>query len=91
MQQNSPNFSDMFASSQARQLLQNKQAVQSLLNSGEAQQLIQRLNQNSGSSLKNAAQSAMQGEPAQLMKLVEGLMQDPENAKLVEQLNKKVN
>ena len=48
------------------------------------------LNQNSGGGLKDAAQSAMNGNAAQLMGLVQGLMKDPQSAKLVEDLNQKI-
>lgn len=74
-------------SPQAAELLKNRQAAEDLLRSGEARQLLEQLNRGSGDALKKAAQSAMQGDAAQLMGLVEGLMKNPENAKLAEQLN----
>jgi hypothetical protein len=77
-------------SPQAEELMKNRQALESLMKSGEARRLMELLNQNAGGGLQNAAQSAMQGDAAQLTQLVEGLMQDPSSAKLVEELNKKV-
>lgn len=90
MKQNQANLNDMLSSPQAKNLLNNKQALESILKSGEAQRLMELLNKNAGSGLKNAAQSAMQGDASQLKKLVDDLMQNPESARLVEDLNKKV-
>ena len=60
------------------------------MKSDEAQRLMELLNQNAGSGLKDAAQSAMKGDTAQLMGLVQNLMKDPKNAKLLEDLNRKI-
>ena len=90
MNPNQPNLNDVFNSPKAADLLKNRQAVESLLHSNEAQRLMELLKQNSGGNLKDAAQSAMKGNTAQLMELVQGLMNDPQSAKLVDELNKKV-
>lgn len=90
MKQKQSGLQDLLHTPQAASLLKNRQAVEGLMKSGEAQRLIELLNQNGGDNLKGAAQSAMQGDTTQLMALVEGLMKDPKSAKLVEQLNKKV-
>lgn len=90
MNPNQPNLNDVLNSPQAADLLKNRQAVEHLLHSEEARRLVAMLEQNSGGSLKDAAQSAMQGNTAQLMGLVQGLMNDPKSARLVEELNKKV-
>lgn len=87
---NQPDLNHILSSPQAAGLLKNKQAIESLMKSGEAQRLVELLNQNAGGELKDAAQSAMKGDSAQLMSLVEGLMKNPQSAKLVEELNKKV-
>ena len=86
MDQKRPDLNDLLNSPQAAGLLKNKQALESLMKSGEAQRLMELLNQNG---LKDAAQSAMKGDASQLMDLVQGLMKDPQSAKLVEDLNKK--
>lgn len=88
---NQPDLNNILSSPQAAGLLKNRQAIESLLKSGEAQRLMELLNQNAGGELKGAAQSAMKGDSSQLMNLVEGLMKNPQSAKLVEELNKKVN
>ena len=90
MNKKQPDLNDVISSPQAASLLKNKQAIEDLMKSGEAQRLIELLNRNAGGGLKDAAQSAVKGDAAQLMSLVEGLMKDPQSAKLVEDLNKKV-
>lgn len=90
MNQKHPNLNEVLTSPEAANLLKNKQAIESLMKSGEAQRLMELLNQNAGNGLKDAAQSAMKGDTTQLMGLVQGLMKDPKNAKLVEDLNKKI-
>lgn len=90
MNQKHPNLNEVLTSPETANLLKNKQAIESLMKSGEAQRLMELLNQNAGSGLKDAAQSAMKGDTTQLMGLVQGLMKDPKSAKLVEELNKKI-
>ena len=85
-----PNLNQVFASPQAQNLLNNKQALESIMKSGEAQRLMELLNKNAGNGLKSAAQSAIQGDTSQLKKLVDDLMNNPESAQLIENLNKKV-
>lgn len=85
-----PDLEAAMHSPQAQTLLRNKQALESVVKSGEAQRLMDALNQSSGGTLKRAAQSAMKGDSAQLVRLVEGIMKDPKNAKLMEELNRKV-
>lgn len=90
MDKNQPNWNEMLNSPKTADLLKNRQAMESLLHSDEARRIVELLNQNSGGGLKDAAQSAMNGNAAQLMGLVQGLMNDPQSARLVEELNKKV-
>lgn len=90
MNSKKPDLNEVLTSPQAASLLKNKQAMESLMKSNEAQRLMELLNQNAGSGLKDAAQSAMKGDTTQLMGLVQGLMKDPKNAKLVEELNNKI-
>lgn len=90
MDKKQPNLNEVLNSPKTADLLKNRQAMESLLNSNEARRLMELLNQNSGGGLKDAAQSAMKGNTTQLMGLVQSLMNDPQSAKLVEELNKKV-
>ena len=90
MKQKQSDLDGLLRTPQAASLLKNKQAMENLMKSGEAQRLMELLNKNAGSGLKDAAQSAMNGDASQLMGLVQGLMKDPQSAKLVEELNKKI-
>lgn len=90
MNQSQPDLNEVLRSPQAAELLKNRQALESLLRSDEARRLLDSLNQNSGGGLKNAAQAAMKGDGTQLMGLVQGLMNDPKSARLVQDLNAKL-
>ncbi len=90
MNQKQTDLNQVLSSPQADRLLKDKKAMESLMNSGEAQKLMERLNQNAGGGLKDAAQSALNGDAAHLMNLVQGIMNDPKSAKLIEELQKKM-
>ncbi len=90
MNPNQPNLNDLLQSPETANFLKNRQVVETLLHSGEARKLMDLLNRNAGGNLSDAAQSAMNGNTAQLMGLVQSLMNDPQSAKLAEDLNKKV-
>ncbi len=83
-------LNDLLHAPQTAKVLKDKQAVESLMRSQQAQQLMQLLQKNAGGGLKDAAQSAMNGDTARLASLVEGLMKDPQSVKLAEELNKKL-
>lgn len=72
------------------QLLKNKQTVETIIQSREAKQLMDLLNQNSGQKLKDAAQAALRGDTTQLTQLVDHLKQNPQSARLIEDLQKKI-
>lgn len=83
------NLNSLLSSPRADGILHDRKAVEALMRSDEARQLMQRLSQSGGEALKGAAQSAVKGDAAQLMGMVEALMRDPESAKLAEQLDRK--
>jgi len=89
MNQKQPDLNAVLNSPEAVNILKNKQALESLLKSGEVQRLMAQLNKNAGGDLKDAAQSAMKGDSSRLMNLVQGFMNNPQNTKLIEELNKK--
>lgn len=91
MVKNNPEQEHTSQLQQPEQLLQNKQAVEKIIQSQEAKQLMDLLNQNSGQSLKDAAQSALKGDTARLTRLVDDLMRNPQSARLMEDLQKKIN
>lgn len=51
---NQPDLNNILSSPQAAGLLKNRQAIESLMKSGEAQRLMELLNQNAGGELKGA-------------------------------------
>lgn len=91
MVKNNPDREHTSHLQQPEQLLQNKQTVEKIIQSQEAKQLMDLLNQNSGQSLKDAAQSALKGDTTRLTSLVDDLMRNPQSARLMEELQKKIN
>lgn len=79
----------ILSSPQAEGILRNKGAVEALMRSDEARRLMERLSRSAGDALQGAAQSAVNGDAAPLMAMVEALMRDPESAKLAQQLDQR--
>ncbi len=80
----------IFDSPQAAKLLKNKDQVMGLMNSPDAKRLMSMLQQNNGAGLQGAAEAAMKGDPSKLMGMVQNLMNSPEGAKTVENINKNI-
>ena len=75
----------------AEQLKRNPAALRSLLQSPDGQaRLRMRTQGDRGAGLQQAAQAAVQGDPAQITEMVNRLMQSPEGAALVERINRAV-
>ena len=91
MVKNRPNRESASLPQHPEQLLNNKQTVEAIIQSREAKQLMDILNQNSGQNLKDAAQAALKGDTTQLAQLVDHLKQNPQSARLMENLQKKIN
>lgn len=73
------------------QLRSNPAMLQGLMQSRDGQALMQMLTQGDrGAGLQRAAQSAARGNPAEMVKLVQQVMQSPGGAELVERINKAV-
>lgn len=72
----------------ADQLKRNPRMLQSVMQSGDGQKLMQMLSREGG--LQQAAQAAAKGSPAQLTEMVNRLMQSPDGAALVERINRTV-
>ncbi len=71
------------------QLKRNPSQLQDLLRSPDGQALLQMLNQgDQGAQLRNAAQSASNGNPAEAMKLVNQYLQTPSGAALAKRIQK---
>lgn len=71
---------------QAAQQMKNKGAVQQLLQSEDTKRMMDMLSRQGG--VQGAAKAAAAGDPAQLMGMMQQLMNDPEGAQLVERITK---
>lgn len=82
---------DNMTSQLAEQLKRNPAMLQSLMRSKDGQRLIQMLTQNDhGAGLQKAAQAASAGDTAQMIEMVQKIMQSPEGAALAEKINRAV-
>lgn len=73
------------------QLKSNPAMLQSLMQSRDGQALLQMLTQGDrGAGLQRAVQSAAKGNPEEMVKLVNQVMQSPSGAELVNRINKAV-
>ena len=80
---------DNMATKLAEQLKQNPAMIQAMMRSQDGQKLIQMLTQGDrGSGFQQAVQSASAGNPAQMMQMVQRLMQNPEGAALIDRINR---
>lgn len=66
------------------ELVKNQDAIVRLAKSGEAQRLMTLLQQRGG--VQEAAKAAADGDPSQLMSMMDQLMRTKEGAELVEQI-----
>lgn len=74
-----------------QQLKANPAMLQSLMQSRDGQALLRMLSAgDQGASLQRAAQSAAKGNPAELMRMMNQVMQSPAGAELVQRINQSV-
>lgn len=81
---------ELLRSSKAEKLMENGEKLGHLMDAPETQQIFQMLNQNTGGSLQQAAENASKGDTAQLIDAIQKLMQNPEGAKLIQQMKSKL-
>lgn len=75
----------------AKQLQGNPAMLRALMQSQDGQALLQMLTQGDrGAGLQRAVQSAARGDTAEMVRLVNQVMQSPGGAALVERINKAV-
>ena len=79
---------DILHSAQAEHLLKSKEKLLDMMHSPDANRLMELLQKNGGTQLQSAADSAMKGNPAQLMNLVQQVMATPDGAKTVQNIQK---
>ena len=71
----------------AQQLKQNPDLLRSLMQSRDGQTLMHLLTQgDQGAGLQRAAQAAAQGNPGEMMRMMNRILQDPNGAALVERI-----
>jgi len=70
-----------------QQLKQNPDLLRSLMQSRDGQTLMHLLTQgDQGAGLQRAAQAAAQGNPAEMMQMMNRILQDPNGAALAERI-----
>ena len=75
-----------------QQLKSNPAMLQALMQSRDGQDLLRMLSVgDQGASLQRAAQSAAKGNPAEMVRMVNQLMQSPDGAALVDRISKAMN
>ena len=75
-----------------QQLKSDPAMLQALMQSRDGQALLQMLSGGDRrASLQRAAQSAARGDPAEMVRMVNRLMQSPDGAALVDRINKAMN
>lgn len=90
MSEQKPNLEELMKTPQAAGLLKNKAAVMGLMDSPDAKQLLQMLNQQEGGGLKSAADAAMKGDSTQLVELMSRVMKSKEGAAVIERINQAI-
>ena len=75
----------------AQQLKSNPAMLKALMQSQDGQALMRMLTQqDQGAELQRAVQSAVKGDPSDMVRMVQQVMQSPGGAELVERINKAV-
>lgn len=73
------------------QLRANPAMLQGLMQSRDGQALMQMLTQNDrGAGLQRAVQSATKGDPSEMVRMMNQIMQSPGGAELVQRINKAI-
>ena len=71
---------------QAKQLLENQNAVRQVLASPETRKLLQSLQKKSAGQLQSAAQAALAGDPSALNQVLRDLAADPQAKQAMDRL-----
>lgn len=86
---NNSSHSNPLTAPDAAALLQDKGTLKKLLGSPEAKQLLTMLASREGPNLKSAAEQAKNGDTTALLSMVNGIMERPDGAKLMQQIQAK--
>lgn len=82
---------EFLSSPEAARLMQNKAALQSLLASPEARQLMLLLSRQNGDQLQRAAQQAKQGDPAALSAMLQKLGSTGDGSAALQRMEERLN
>lgn len=80
-----PNFEEVLKGTQAAELMGDTARLEKLRDAPETQKIFSMLSRTTGD-LESAAARAAKGDTAQLADAIRQLMQDPEGAKLIQQM-----
>ncbi len=89
MKQPPQDWNNLLKSSEAGNILKNKDALINLSQSVDAQKFISLLNKQSGGNLQEITQKAKNGDISDLSSLLNELTKDPEGAKVMSDLSEK--
>ncbi len=90
MQTPKSNLDDLLKSPQGAAVAKHKDEILSLMQSEDAQKLMELLNQSAGGGLKQAADKAMKGDASSLMALMSKVMDSKEGADVVGRINRSI-
>lgn len=76
---------------QMKQLLENQGALRQVLSSPDTKKVLTQLQKTNTKQLQAAAQAALQGDPSALSGILQTLSANPEAARAIEALDKKLN
>ena len=80
---------DHSANNMFQRLKNNPAQLQALIQSQDGQNLMRLLTQkDQGSSLQHAVQSASNGNPAEMARMIQNIMQTPDGSALIERIRK---
>lgn len=85
-----PDLEHLFKDEKTAKLMKDSAKLEQLRSAPETQQLFSMLNQNVGGNLESAAGDAAKGDTAQLVSAIRKLMQNPEGARLIQQMKDKL-
>ncbi|MBC5735938.1 MULTISPECIES: hypothetical protein [Oscillospiraceae] len=90
MQTPKSNLDALMKTPQGAVIAKHKDEIMGLMQSSDAQKLMEMLNKSAGGGLKGAADAAMKGDTSQLMDLMGRVMSSKEGAEVVGRINKAV-
>lgn len=84
-----PDFDELLKGKEAANLMKDPARLEKLRDAPETQKIFAMLSQSAGD-LESAAERAAHGDAAQLAGAIRQLMQNPEGARLIQQMKKKL-